>query len=50
LIEAIRYIHNNPVRKGLVETSDQWHYSSAAEWQGLGSGPLAIDRDSFPAF
>jgi putative transposase len=50
LIETVRYIHNNPVRKGLVETPEQWHYSSAAEWEGVGPGPLAINRDRFPTF
>ena len=49
LIEAVHYIHNNPVRKGLVETPDQWHYSSAADWDGTTSGPIPIDRDTFPA-
>jgi putative transposase len=48
LIEAIRYIHNNPVRKGLVDTADQWHYSSATDWHRPGSGPLSVDIDSFP--
>jgi len=49
LIEAVRYIHNNPVRKGFVETPDQWHYSSAADWDGTRPGPIPIDHDSFPA-
>jgi putative transposase len=49
LIETIRYIHNNPVRKGLVQTPDQWHYSSATDWEGSKSGPLPVDFDSFPA-
>ncbi len=50
LTETIRYIHNNPVRRQLVTVATQWRYSSAGEWEGLGFGPLAIDRDSFPAF
>jgi len=49
LIEVVRYIHNNPVRKGLVETPDQWHYSSASEWDNNRAGPILIDRDTFPA-
>ena len=48
LIETIRYIHNNPVRRGLVATPDQWRYSSAADWDGTGTGPLAIDWDRLP--
>jgi len=48
LVEAVRYIHNNPVRKGLVGTAEQWHHSSAAAWDGVKVGPVAIDRGSFP--
>ena len=48
LIKSIRYIHHNPVRKGLVVTADEWHYSSAADWHNTRSGPIAIDFDSFP--
>jgi putative transposase len=48
LMDTVRYIHNNPVRKGLVGTPDQWHYSSAADWQGIRSGPIPIDFDTFP--
>ena len=48
LIETIQYIHRNPVRRGLVETADQWRYSSAAQWHGTNAGPLAIDKEVFP--
>ena len=48
IITLVRYIHNNPVRKGLVETTDQWYYSSAADWQGISQGPIQIDFESFP--
>jgi len=50
LIETVRYIHSNPVRRGLVQTAEQWRYSSAGVWDGTWTGPLAIDRDSFPVF
>jgi len=49
LLESVRYIHNNPVRKGLAQTADEWQYSSAADWQDPGAGPISIDFDSFPA-
>jgi len=49
IIDLVRYIHNNPVRKGLVENTEQWYYSSAADWQGTNQGPIPIDFDSFPA-
>ncbi len=48
LVNAIRYVHNNPTRRGLVETAAQWFYSSAADWQNLSSGPIAIDFETFP--
>ncbi len=27
-MEKLRYIHRNPVRRGLVESPDQWRWSS----------------------
>ncbi len=48
LVETIHYVHNNPVRKGLVQTPGEWHYSSAADWESGRSGPLSIDHDSLP--
>jgi putative transposase len=48
LVHTIRYIHNNPVRKELAGTPDQWRYSSAADWEGTGSGPVPLDLDSLP--
>jgi len=48
LLASMRYLHNNPVRKGLAQTTNQWHYSSATDWQNTGSGPIPIDFDSFP--
>jgi len=50
LIEMVRYIHNNPVRRGLVQTAEEWYYSSAAQWEGLRAGPMTVDKDSFPTF
>ncbi len=50
LIETVRYVHNNPVQRGFVTTPDQWLYSSAAAWQGVASGPISVDRSSFPVF
>ena len=50
LIESAKYIHRNPVRKGLVELPEQWYYSSAAIWKQLRTDPLDIDRDEWPAW
>ena len=48
IINVVRYIHNNPVRRELASSAEQWYYSSAAEWHSTGSGPIPLDRDSFP--
>jgi putative transposase len=48
IIDLAHYIHNNPVRKGLVATADQWYYSSAADWQNIRQGPIPVDLDSLP--
>jgi putative transposase len=42
---AIAYIHENPVRRGLVERPDQWIWSSARDWsQADVQVPLRVDR------
>jgi len=45
---AIEYIHGNPVRRKLVNSPEEWKWSSAAEWMNEGAGPIRIDRDSVP--
>ncbi len=45
--KAVRYIHYNPVRRGLTDSPESWYYCSASAWQG-GKGPLEIDFDTFP--
>ena len=47
IINCVRYIHFNPVRRGLVDSPEQWYYSSAAVWCGH-DGPLKIDVDTYP--
>jgi len=32
LLQKLEYIHNNPVRRGLVERPEYWRYSSAANY------------------
>jgi putative transposase len=39
---AMNYIHLNPVRKGLVERSEDWQWSSATHYCG-GHSPLIPD-------
>ncbi len=47
--EKTQYIHQNPVRAGLVKLPGDWHWSSDADWQEGRNGPIAIDREDFPA-
>lgn len=39
----IEYIHNNPVRRGLVSQSTEWVWSSARFYAGLKDVPLVMD-------
>jgi len=53
LEREVRYIHQNPVRRGLVEQSTDWRWSSArwyAGWKdvGLAINQLVLDREEFP--
>ena len=41
----LEYIHNNPVRAGLVSDSVDWLYSSANEWLSEKAGLIKIDKD-----
>lgn len=42
--QIIEYIHNNPVRRGLVARAEDWPWSSAAGWAGKEDVILKIDR------
>jgi putative transposase len=48
IIQRVDYIHNNPVKRGLVEDPCDWPWSSAREWLTGEKGPIPIDRRSFP--
>ncbi len=43
LFEKIHYIHNNPVRRGIVLTPKQWKWSSASWYDGERDVMLPID-------
>ena len=47
LIEKANYIHMNPVRAGLVERPEDYHFSSVRCWQRrpLEEEPLLVDLD-----
>jgi len=40
--KKLDYIHQNPVKCGLVETAEQWEFSSAS-WYDGGSSIIEID-------
>ena len=50
LLAAIEYVHANPVRRLLCERATEWRWSSAAEYENPGVGPLRIDVESLPSF
>ena len=46
--EKLRYMHRNPVKRGLVEHSDQWKWSSfRAYWCGE-PGPVRVNFQEWP--
>ncbi|HEY7117221.1 MAG TPA: hypothetical protein VH475_11575, partial [Tepidisphaeraceae bacterium] len=40
---SVDYIHNNPVRRGLVRTPCEWEWSSARFYAGHASAHLKMD-------
>jgi putative transposase len=46
-MEKLNYIHQNPVRAGLVERATDYRWSSARIWQGrpMENEPLLMDND-----
>jgi putative transposase len=42
-IEKLRYIHRNPVARGLVESPEQWRWSSFRWYQSGEEGPVKIN-------
>ncbi len=45
LCQKIHYIHNNPVKAGLVDREIDWPYSSAGAYAGLPETDLLVDSD-----
>jgi len=41
--QKLAYVHDNPVRKGLVSRPDDWWYSSASFYEG--ARPTCVDMD-----
>jgi putative transposase len=43
-LEKLRYIHRNPVRRGLVLAPEQWKWSSYLHYATGEVGPVFIDQ------
>lgn len=43
-IQKLRYIHRNPVKRGLVAEPDQWRWSSFRAYAYLDAGPVTVVR------
>jgi len=43
MIQKIKYIHENPVKRGYVDEAIHWRYSSARDYEG-GVGLIGVDR------
>jgi len=50
LTHAVQYIHNNPVRKDLVDEPGKWYYSSYNCWFNGTDEPIRIDKETWPLF
>ncbi|MHC4642296.1 MAG: REP-associated tyrosine transposase [Planctomycetota bacterium] len=50
LIDSVEYIHNNPLRKSLVDEPGKWYYSSYNCWMNGVDEPLRIDKETWPLF
>ena len=43
MISKIKYIHQNPIKRGYVEEASHWRYSSARDYEGV-EGLIGIER------
>ena len=48
LYEKMNYIHLNPVRRGLVNSPEDWFWSSFRAYEYGVKEPIAVDRESLP--
>ena len=47
-IEKLRYIHRNPVTRGLVEQPEQWQWSSFCSYAFGDAGPVKVNDCGVP--
>ena len=43
MISKIKYIHENPVKRGYVDETTRWRYSSARDYKGI-EGLIEVER------
>jgi hypothetical protein len=43
MIAKIKYIHENPVKRGYVDEAMHWRYSSARDYEGI-QGLIDMER------
>ncbi|MBU8934744.1 MAG: transposase [candidate division Zixibacteria bacterium] len=49
VVEKIRYCHNNPVKRGMVASPDEWQWSSWVCYHGAKDVPLVVDVEEWYA-
>jgi putative transposase len=47
-IEKLRYMHRNPVKRGLVERPEQWEWSSFRSYLLGETGPVRVNFQEWP--
>src|SRR5262249_14395902 len=48
IAKEIRYVHRNPVERGLVSAPEEWKWSSVRWWMGMREGELECDKPLDP--
>ena len=43
-VQKFQYMHDNPVRKGFVESPEDWKYSSARNWLNDDNNIIEISK------
>jgi REP element-mobilizing transposase RayT len=44
MLQKLEYLHNNPVKRGLVASPEHWRYSSAHEWLPAAMPLFRVDQ------
>ncbi|MBL7187350.1 MAG: transposase [Phycisphaerae bacterium] len=50
LRHSVQYVHDNPVRKALVDEPNKWYFSSYNCWMNGVDEPIRIDKETWPLF